>query len=303
MTGLRDEQPLFHQPWWLDAVSPGTWGEAVVEGEAHLAWQRTEGRRGTLLTTPPLTRMGPWVRDTGGSYATAVSREKRLVAELLEQLPAADLVQLALPPDGTSWLPFHWAGFSTTARMTYVLDDVVSEDDAWSRCTDKTRNAVRKAQQGVVVESSSSAEPLVELVTTSLDRQGASRLEPALVRRVHAAVASHDAGRTLVARDRAGHVVAAALVAWDRATANYLLAGASDEGRALGAQSALLWEAIRCSLARTGRFDFEGSMLPQVEPVFRGFGGRQATFVVVERTSRRYRALRAARDLGRAARS
>src|SRR5690349_7234170 len=55
----------FEQPWWLDAVAPGSWGEVVVErqGEpvARLPYVRKRKLGLTVLTQPPLTRfVGPW---------------------------------------------------------------------------------------------------------------------------------------------------------------------------------------------------------------------------------------------------
>ena len=59
---------IFQQPWWLDAVVPGRWGEARVERDGRIVARlpfvvRGRGRL-RVLTQPPLTQtLGPCVDD------------------------------------------------------------------------------------------------------------------------------------------------------------------------------------------------------------------------------------------------
>jgi hypothetical protein len=74
--------------------------------------------------------------------------------------------------------------------------------------------------------------------------------------------------------DRSGHPVAAGLAVRDRHFAYYLASGAAP-GRPkpfLG-NYLLLSAMIEDAVGRGLGFDFEGSMLPGVEPFFRGWGG------------------------------
>jgi hypothetical protein len=61
----------------------------------------------------------------------------------------------------------------------------------------------------------------------------------------------------------------------DGSTAYYLLGGYDDKNKHHGAGAFAVWEAIKHA-QRLGlkQFDFEGSMVPQIEKYFRGFGGR-----------------------------
>ena len=60
-----------------------------------------------------------------------------------------------------------------------------------------------------------------------------------------------------------------------------------------------MWEAIKRTAERGAAFDFEGSMLPHVEPFVRSFGGVPTPYSIVWRTPSR--AVAAARTLKRAA--
>ena len=88
----------------------------------------------------------------------------------------------------------------------------------------------------------------------------------------------------LFACDEADRVHAVAYVVCDRRSAYYLMGGGDPQLRTSGASSLLLWEAISQSRAASV-FDFEGSMLRPVERFFRAFGGRQAPYLHISRTT------------------
>ncbi|MDP9100536.1 MAG: GNAT family N-acetyltransferase [Actinomycetota bacterium] len=296
---------LFRQKWWLDAVAPRRWSESFVGGAdeplGHLAWSRRKDRWGFVhLDVPPLTRLGPWVaRSPEPKAHGSWGRDSRVVRTLIGQLPHADRIAFTFPVEDANWLPFHWSGFTAGARCTYVLPSLASTSDLWERCTDKTRNAIRRGGRSTEVRDDLDPAVLVGLVSQSLTRQGAADPElSATALRVTTAALAQGAGRALYAVDPAGTPTAAVFVAWDDTTSYYLLGGASDQGRATGAMSALLWEAIALSRDHAASFDFEGSMIESIEHFFRGFGAVQKQLVSVERCSGRYEAARALRRLG-----
>lgn len=67
---------IFQQPWWLDAMAPDGWDEAVIERNgrtvARLPYVVRRHRPLRILTEPPFTQMlGPWIerRDAKTAYA------------------------------------------------------------------------------------------------------------------------------------------------------------------------------------------------------------------------------------------
>ena len=62
----RCANALFQQPWWLDAVAPGRWGEVTCERDgrivARLPYVVRDGRGLRMPTQSSLTHtLGPWV--------------------------------------------------------------------------------------------------------------------------------------------------------------------------------------------------------------------------------------------------
>jgi Acetyltransferase (GNAT) domain len=298
---------LFGQPWWLDAVAPGAWGEATVSRNgavvARLPWAvdrlPVRGVKLVRLGSPKLTPfLIPELELGSGKPATRLAREHELLDALIAQLPRFDYLSYTFAPSFTNWLPFYWKGFRGSLRVTYVLDDVTDLESVWNGMTEATRRSIRKAEKTVRVQEDRDVSRLAAAVRSTFERQ--RRRTPfshELLGRLDAAVRANDAGTVLTAVDHAGAVHASLMVVWDDARSYYLAGGSQSEQLGSGAQSLLLWQAVRHASTRTRSFDFEGSMIPGVARFFRGFGSRPEPYVHVTGTSRRMRLGLAAREL------
>jgi hypothetical protein len=288
----RGTNSIFQQPWWLDAVAPGRWGEAIVERDGRVVARLPYVARGPsrlrMITMPPLTQtLGPWVERSGARPARALGEEMELLTAVEAALPAAEAFVQHFSPTMLNAMPFHWAGYRLELRYTYRLEDLASQAALWEGLSGKTRTEIRKARKQVEVDEDLELDRLYAVWAKTFARQGLRPpVSPAELERLDAACAARNARAMLFARDDASRVHAVAYVVWDAGTAYYLLAGADPELRASGASSMLLWESIMRARAVTDVFDFEGSMLKPVERVFRSFGGRQTPYLRVSRASR-----------------
>src|SRR5690606_36644286 len=88
-------------------------------------------------------------------------------------------------------------------------------------------------------------------------------------------VVQHQCGELLEARDENDQVHAVALFVRDKNTTYYLFGASDPEYKNSGAMSLLMWDAIKRSSKITNQFNFEGSMIEDIERFFRGFGARQ----------------------------
>jgi hypothetical protein len=293
---------VFEQPWWLDTVAPGRWGAAEVrQGEQIVARLPYVLRRRfglTMIVQPPYTQtLGPWLAPTTGTNAARQSKEKRLIAQLVEGLPAFDHFRMNLSPAMTNWMPFYWAGFQASVRYTYRLEDLSDLDRIHGDFEDHVRRSIKKAEATVAIDHHFPIDDLLRLDAATYARQGLpSPTPPDFIRRLDAACAARGARRILGAVDAAGRVHAALLVVWDD-RAMYALINAHDpELRTSGSNSLLYWEAIRLASQVSRVFDFEGSMIEPVEHFIRGFGGKLTPFFVISRSGFRARSLLAARS-------
>jgi hypothetical protein len=209
------------------------------------------------------------------------------MAELEARLPAAAAFRQCFPPGVLGVLPFVWAGYRAQVRYTYRLDNLTSEAELWDGLCGNVRRNIRKAQKlGVSVRTELDLDRFHRVLAKTFERQGIRPPDRALLGRIETACAARGARAMLVAGDDADRLHAVAYVVWDRCCAYYLLGGADPRLRVSGAQSLLLWEAIRRAREVTRVFDFEGSILPPVERFFRHFGGRQTPYLDVIRATR-----------------
>jgi hypothetical protein len=292
---------LFQQPWWLDAVAPGRWGDATVERDgrvvARLPYVMRGSRRMRMLTMPPLTQtLGPWIERSDAKPARALGRELELLGALEGALPPADAFVQQFSPVRLNALPFYWAGYRLELQYTYRLEGLRSEAALWDGLRDNIRREIRKARGRVEVRDDLGLDRFYSIWAKTFARQG---LKPpaslAQLERLDAACGARGARAMLSAHDAGDRVHAVAYVVWDAHAAFYLLGGGDPTLRTSGAGSLLLWESIIRARAVTDVFDFEGSMLEPVERHFRAFGGRQTPYLRVSRRNRRARAALALR--------
>ena len=143
---------VFEQPWWLDAVAPGAWGEAVVrrgdEVVARLPYVAPPQARARRRSSSRRSRR-PSARGCAaceGKYARRLEAEKKLLGAADRDAAAVRPLPPVLRAALTNWLPFYWAGFQATVRYTYRIEDLSDLDRVRSEFQDHVRRAIRKAQ-------------------------------------------------------------------------------------------------------------------------------------------------------------
>jgi hypothetical protein len=237
-----------------------------------------------------------------GKYTRRLEMEKKLLGQLIEELPRFDLFRQSFSPALTNWLPFYWAGFDATVRYTYRIEDLSDLDRVRSDFQEQVRRGIRKAQGAVDVRQDCPLEELLRLDAQTYARQDVRpRLFHDVLRRLDAACAERGARRIFSAVDARGRTHAVLYVVWDGSTLYPLISARDPELQAFGANTLLYWEAIRLASQVSRVFDFEGSMIEAVEHYFRAFGGRQTPYFCVSRTGLRARSALAVRSARQAA--
>jgi Acetyltransferase (GNAT) domain len=280
---------LFEQPWWLDAVAPGAWDAAVVvrDGEivGRLPYVRKRRFGLTILSQPLLTQfLGPWIKASAGKEHTRLAHEHQIATGLIDVLPPHDVFMQNVHRSMTNCLAFQWRGFSQAVRYTYVLEDLTDLDKIWADFRENIRREIRKAERSVAIRPIDDVDILIPLIRMTFQRQGLKMPYSAdVVRRLDDACRARGVRRIWVAEGTDGAPHAGLFLVWDADSAYYLMGGLDPSGRASGAMSLLLWEAIKHAAQVTRRFDFEGSMLQPVERFFRAFGARQVLYAELSR--------------------
>ncbi|NUP46106.1 MAG: GNAT family N-acetyltransferase [Catenulispora sp.] len=282
---------LFEDAWWLDLTAPGSWAAAEVPGADGLPAARwpymvTTVAGMTAVCMPELTQtLGPWLTSPSGKPSNALGAEHRALDSLLDQLPEHDFFLQSFHHSRWNWLPMHWRGFKATARVTYVFDEVPQPDQIWSGMVQRLRTSIRKAESALRVRTGT-VEEFLRLHLTTFERQSMELpWSVATVRDVVTGAVAQGHGRVLVAEDEEGIARTASVAVWDSRTMYSVLAGSDDVGRQRRGMPLVIWQSVRLAAELGIAYDFEGTMLPQVEWLPRALGASQRPYLQLWRSN------------------
>lgn len=286
-----EELPLFLREEWRAIVGEGyeRLGVFSKEGKAIAAFNLHRTRRaGLKLVSHPAFNQhcGLWRKRQASNPAKAVSEGKKLHALLAEHLLAQDgMVHLAFPPEETDLQPWAWQGFKVVAQWTYRID--LSADMATIRAgyEAEQRNTMKKSRtSGAEVVATNDPERVLRAVRSTFARKGKG-LDEATTAALLNAFLKPGTGFAFVTTEN-GTDSAAAFCAYSGGTCYYLLGGVDKAHASSGAGAMAVDACIEQAHAQgLGIFDFEGSMLPEVERYFRTFGGTPTPYFTVNRAS------------------
>jgi hypothetical protein len=284
------QSSIFAHRWWLDAVAPGDYDilKLIDNDELQAAWPivclKRNGARHVYM--PPLTqKLGIIFAPALISTAEQLSLNQKRATDLIDKLGNPKIFYQNFHENFTDWLPFYWRGYGQTTRYTYVLENISDRRELWNAMRPHYRRVIRKAARlGIGITDHLELPEFLDLNRKTFARHGTQPLaSDDVVYRVDSACRSHAGRKIFAGVDAQGRVHAAVYIAWAGNTAYYLMGGSEPELRQSGAQVLALWEAINFAGSVVQRFDFEGSMLPQIERVFRGFGARQVPYFSISK--------------------
>lgn len=196
-----------------------------------------------------------------------------LMAESIESL-SADIISISLNKNIVDTQPFIWKKFKVIVRYTYVLDLRKSIEDIQSEMSAKRRNDIKKAiKDKLAVKQSCDLEIVKSLILKTFSRQQ-MKADRYHLDKVLFEFANKDNSFSFVTFVD-DNPIATAFCIYDKDTAYYILGGYDYKGKHHGAGALTIWESIKYAKGLGLKyFDFEGSIVPQIERYFRGFGGQ-----------------------------
>ncbi len=289
---------VFHEPWWLDAVTDGNWRQAEVRQGGVLVGTMpyiVNQRFGCDISTMPLmTRtLGPVIKPGSGKPASEFRRRTEIVEQLIDQLPKASVFEQRFDPAITDVLKFQEAGFACSVEYTFRTHPGQTATAMWSSMLDKTRNLIRSAtKEGLTAQRIEDADIFCDFYESMLQDRGRQNLytTEAMQRGCREAL-RRDAGAALGAYDADGVLQAAIFLVWDQATSYYLLTTRQPKAHS-GAVSLLLWQGMQEAAAAGRVFDFDGVATPGIAKFLSGFGGTLHSRMTVSKTDMTFRVRR-----------
>lgn len=285
--------PIFSKPWWLEAVSNGTWDVLIAEESQILAcnpYFYVPGEQKNEIRKAPLTQNNGVIFNYPANikYVKKLAFERKvlgMIIDQLEQLPLSTYRQY-FHYSFTNWLPYFWRGFSQTTRYTYVVEEK-SIEVARANMDAKLRNQIKKASTLVTVHEGMDIADFYEFNKKTYERQNLEiPYSFDVVSRVDAACKMRGASKILYAVDEQGNMHSAIYLIEDEESVYYLLSGSDEQYRNSQSLSLLLDKAIEYAISVGKKFDFEGSMKQNIERNFAQFGGVQKLYMDIRKDYR-----------------
>jgi hypothetical protein len=284
---------IFQKKWWLDAVAHEKWHTIEIKnGDEIIARMPIvlEKKYGIIkIIQPPLTQtLGPWITVHNGKYANQLAFEKKVLNQLIGQLPKFDIFNVSFNYTFKNCIPFHWHGFKQNIKYTYVIDDLSNENIIWDGFLDNIRTDIRKAENryALKIVTDLSIDIFLDVNEKTFNRQGKKLpYTREFIRNFDLACMQNKSRKIFFAIDNFDNVHAAVYIVWDEISAYCLMVGGDPEFRNSGATSLCIWHAIKFSSTVTKKFDFEGSMLESVEKYYRAFGAKQYAYSTISKNN------------------
>ena len=273
---------VFHKSFWLKAsggryVIYGYFKGGELYAGICLSYRVKFGIK--MVSKPEITPYsGVLFKERDAKYVSKLSAEKEASRQIAQRLKSDfHLVLLHFSPGPIDLQPFIWEGFSTSIQYTYIIRLDRTLEDIWEAMEDTTRNDIRRAEKdGISIIQSDDFNTTLNLVEKTFARQNKAVRCKLKAFSYNEVLAQRSQCKSFLAKDKNGDCIAAVYIVWDSRRSYYLLGGYDSEKSHHGATALAMWEAIKFSKQELAleEFDFEGSMIPQLERFFRGFGGQ-----------------------------
>jgi hypothetical protein len=294
---------IFHEHWWLSAVTGGRFEESVVRKEDNNIIGRLPyviNNRGPfyVLQMPPFTHiLGPIVEAREGKPQTRLTRRLSIVRELIDQLPPNSNFYQHLDPsldDGLALadgLAFQERNFVVTTQYTFDIDCRRGVEEMWAALYLKTRQHIRRAEKEYSIRRVDDPKLFVEFYLKNLKASGrANRIDFSNFPALFSEALVRDSAVILAAFLNDVPIAMTFLVC-GHGTMYYLLSTRAVDEQDRGGVSLLIWNAMLRARELGLVLDLDGVYSSGTVRFLSNFGGQIKTRFIVRRSRMSYRAL------------
>jgi hypothetical protein len=276
---------IFHEPWWLDAVTQGDWCEARVNANgkmvARLPYVMKRSMGITALGMPPLTHtLGPQLSLFETAPGFHKPDHRALLNELMGQLPRHDYFHQVCDPSIENTLPLYTLGYDSALTYTLRIEASQSTDITWQGIRPRIRQTIQKAQKTFALQYDLGIDEFCHFYNLNVKSnhklswsKNFERRANQVKIRLYEACRAQDSGCLLAVRDEKNVLRAAIMLVWGHGVMFYFLTVHDADPAGAGAIKLLIWEALKMAHAKRLTFDFDGFSRPEAVNILTGFGG------------------------------
>lgn len=203
------------------------------------------------------------------------------IADFLDK--NSGIKSITLPVGFDDFIPFYNRRFKVVPNCTYQIKLDREVETILSECSPERRNDFKRAKRdGVETKLVNDYSEVFSIVLERFKSKG-KEIDVFLQKKILFEIANNTNSFAYVAYYH-GKPASTCFVLYDKTTAYYMFGGYSNKNGHSGAGSLVVWESIlHCKKIGLEVFDFEGSVIPQVEKYFSAFGGKQLPLYTINK--------------------
>ncbi|MFN0032850.1 MAG: GNAT family N-acetyltransferase [Flavobacteriales bacterium] len=242
----------------------------------------------TFYRTPPMMPNNGLTMQMKASNASNMLSESKVMMELMADYylkKSKGLVSIVFPPEIKDMQPFAWRQFKVVSGYTYRMPLHFAQEVMEARMSTTHRNAMKSAvKDGLRSELTHEYSIVESLVNKTFERKE-KRSNVVLVKKILYQFAN-DANSFSYITWQGEKPVSGTFCLVDKDIVYYIMGGYDQQLKHNGAGILSLFNSI-LHAKQLGKsfFDFEGSMLPEVEKYFRGFGAELTPYFTVNKAN------------------
>ncbi|MBP7810086.1 MAG: GNAT family N-acetyltransferase [Bacteroidia bacterium] len=238
--------------------------------------------------TPPFTpNNGLFFENRAENSANINSFNKNVISEIAEFVNTltSKLTVFILPTGNIETQPFTWKNMDVIVKYTYQIDLNTPEDILLANLSSEKRKSLNKAKSDELeIVRETNMKVVKEVILKTFSRNQISKNMDVFDKILFEFANTHNAFAFVAYRDK--KPIAATFCVYDSQRAYYLFGGYDAEIKHHGAGVTCMWQSILLAKQMGLKiFDFEGSMIPEVEKYFRGFGGTLVPYYAAYKAS------------------
>jgi len=288
----RLQPKIFNSPEWLSIYDSRLNINVIFNKDNHPigVFNTYSTKKGFFshLNTPPFSPDCSLVfENVANNLAKQNSFYKKIFSLLEEYLSSqkASITTLCFPDEFHDFLPFYWNGYKISPLLTYHLNLNESADTIHKNLASERRNDIKKAEKDGLVsiktDDYSIIKKMVEFTYARKDKKVNTQIVDGILKKFATPQNSYC---FITFQDETP--IAGAFVVYHKDIAYYLLGGYDPNHRHQGAGALSVWNALlHAKELGLKTFDFEGSVLPEVEKFFRAFGGYSVPYLSINKAS------------------
>ncbi|WP_279117840.1 GNAT family N-acetyltransferase [Fusobacterium varium] len=275
--------PLFSQYWWMNTVcKENEWDVFLIGDEkniiAAMPYYITIRNNKKIITKAKLTQNnGVWIKyPKNQKISSRLSYEERIINQVCDfiEMLSLDKYEQQYHYNFTNWLPFFWRYYKEITRYTYVIENTVNIEEIKKNYSSKIRNQINNAKKILKVEEKKDLINFYKINKLSFERQNIEiPYSFEFFKNLFKECDKRNCCKLLFAVDSENNIHSVAMIVWDEESVYYLLNGTDPDFKQYQGNALLIDRSIEIAYELGKKFDFEGSVIKNIEQSFRQYGG------------------------------